>query len=42
VLYLLGANLDLRASEGNWWMKAFPLQAVPQSSRFGLGKGATR
>lgn len=32
VLCLLGAKLDLRESEGNWWLKAFPLQAVPQSS----------
>jgi hypothetical protein len=42
MLYLLGAKLDLRALEGIWWLKAFPLQAVPQSSICDsvLGKGA--
>jgi hypothetical protein len=44
VLYLLGAKLDLRALEGIWWLKAFPLQAVPQSSNCDsvLGKGGAR
>jgi hypothetical protein len=44
VIHLLGAKLDLRESEGIWWLKAFPLQAIPQTSSCDsvLGKDGAR